>query len=66
VFLAAGIQGYDAPGFDIFRAGPPTIEELKIRIFPTVIGLDPDGSITFVSSGYSHVMTAPVIDKHCF
>lgn len=64
VLLAAGIQGYDAQDFDIYRVSRPTIDTLQIRIFPTVIGLNPDGRVTFVSSGFSRVMTGPVIDKH--
>jgi hypothetical protein len=64
ILLAAGIQGYEAEGYDVFRVGRPAIDTLKIRIFPTVIGLDPDGKVTFVSSGFSRLLTAPVIDKH--
>jgi hypothetical protein len=64
VLLAAGVQGYEAPGFDVFRVDRPTIDDLEIRIFPTVIGLNPDGRVAFISSGFSRVMTAPVIDKY--
>lgn len=64
VLLAVGMQGYEAGGFDVFRVDRPTIDELNIRIFPTVIGLDRDGKVAFVSSGFSHLMTAPLIDRH--
>jgi hypothetical protein len=64
VLLAAGVQGYEAPGYDVFRVDRPTIDELRVRIFPTVIGLHSDGKIAFVSSGFSRLMTAPVIDKY--
>ena len=64
VLLAAGIQGYQAEGYNVFRVDRPTIDQLKIRIFPTVIGMEPDGTVAFVSSGFSRLMTAPVIDKH--
>jgi hypothetical protein len=64
LLLAAGVQGYEAEDFDVFLVDRPTIDELDIHIFPTVIGLDADGKITFVSSGFSRVITAPVIEKH--
>lgn len=64
VLLAAGVQRYEAEGYDVYRIDRPTIDELKIRIFPTVIGMNPDRTVAFVSSGFSRVMTAPVIDKH--
>jgi hypothetical protein len=64
VLLAVGVQGYDAGGFDVYRVDRPTIDELEIHIFPTVIGLTPGGKIVFVSSGFSRVMTAPAIGKY--
>jgi hypothetical protein len=64
LLLAVGMQGYQAEGFDVFRVDRPIIDELKVRIFPTVIGLDADGKVAFVSSGFSHLMTAPLIDRH--
>ena len=64
VVLAVGVQGYEAQGFDVFSVDRPTTDELRINIFPTAIGLNPDGTIAFVSSGFSPLMTTPLIERH--
>jgi hypothetical protein len=64
VLLAAGIQGYESGDFDCFLVDRPTIDELGIRMFPTVIGVDPEGRVAFVSSGFSRALTAPIIEEH--
>ena len=64
VLLAFGVG--DVSGgtdFEVFRIEPETLNELEIRIFPTIIGLGTDGKIDFASSGFSRVMTGQVIAK---
>lgn len=64
VILAVGTEVYQAGSFDIFRVDRPDTDRLKINIFPAVIGLNPDGKIAFVSSGFSPLMTTPLIERH--
>jgi hypothetical protein len=64
VLLSVGVQRYESKGFECFRVERSAIDTLEIRMFPTVIGLDSDGKVSFVSSGFSRDIIAPVIGRH--
>lgn len=62
ILLSLGSGGCDEKaGFETFRIKRDVLDELNIRIFPTVVGFGTDGKIAFVSSGFSRVMTGYVI-----
>lgn len=54
---------YDT-AFDLFRVDPERVSEFGIQAFPTVIGVDEDGTISFVSSGFSRTILNSLIDRY--
>ena len=62
ILLTLRLEGVDEKvGFETFRIKRDVLDELDIRIFPTIVGFGTDGKIAFVSSGFSRVMTGYVI-----
>jgi thiol-disulfide isomerase/thioredoxin len=50
--------------FNTFRPAHEDLDRLGIGSFPTVMGIDRDGTILFVLSGYSRAVIASLLDKY--
>jgi thiol-disulfide isomerase/thioredoxin len=50
--------------FPTFQVSWEFLEEQAIRGFPTIVGVDEHGRITFVSTGYSNQLTSSFLEKN--
>jgi hypothetical protein len=50
--------------FDLYHVDPDRVTEFGIQAFPAVIGLDENGTISFVSSGFSKTVLSSLIEKY--
>ena len=64
ILLAMDIESRsDAGGFELYQIDRRTLTGLGVDMFPTLVGIEKSGEISFVSSGFSRSLVDRVIEE---